>query len=214
MDEALVKKLRVPAVGAIALYGAPEGFAEKVGLVPADVNPDPASQGAYDYVQLFAYSSDDVVRLAPAALRAARAEAIVWLCYPKGTSKIKTDLHRDKGWEPVIAAGWEGVSLVSVDDTWSAMRFRPVGAAGARPRPAAKAAGSEAAVLVEPPAELLAALAGNSDAAHAFDKLAPSHRKEYIQWINEAKKEETRIARIGKTVEKLAAGLKRPSDKQ
>ncbi len=36
-----------------------------------------------------------------------------------------------------------------------------------------------------------------------FDKLSFTHRKEYIKWINDAKKEETRLSRIEKTIEKL-----------
>lgn len=50
---------------------------------------------------------------------------LLWLCYPKGTAKIKTDLNRDVLRETVAARhGLEGVSLVAIDDTWSAMRFR------------------------------------------------------------------------------------------
>lgn len=38
---------------------------------------------------------------------------------------MKTDISRDAGWDAVHAAGWEGVAMVAIDDTWSAMRFRP-----------------------------------------------------------------------------------------
>jgi hypothetical protein len=47
------------------------------------------------------------------------------------------------------------------------------------------------------------------DAARAFfTGLAPSHRKEWVRWVEEAKKPETRAARITKTVESLRAGRK------
>jgi hypothetical protein len=47
------------------------------------------------------------------------------------------------------------------------------------------------------------------DAARtAFDGLAPSHKKEWVRWVEEAKKPETRTARIDKTVESLRAGKK------
>ena len=47
------------------------------------------------------------------------------------------------------------------------------------------------------------------DAARAFlTGLAPSHRKEWVRWVEEAKKPETRAARITKTVESLRAGKK------
>ena len=45
------------------------------------------------------------------------------------------------------------------------------------------------------------------------EPLSFSHRKEYVVWIVEAKKPETRAARLTKTVEMLARGKKNPSDK-
>ena len=54
------------------------------------------------------------------------------------------------------------------------------------------------------PEDLAAAL---DDGARAFfDGLAPSHRKEWVRWVEEAKKPETRAARVEKTAEALRAG--------
>jgi uncharacterized protein YdeI (YjbR/CyaY-like superfamily) len=59
------------------------------------------------------------------------------------------------------------------------------------------------------PADLAAALAAAPEALRAFDGFAPSHRREYIDWITEAKREETRARRIAQAVEWLAEGRKR-----
>ncbi len=48
----------------------------------------------------------------------------LWLCYPKKSGRIATDITRDIGWEPVHAAGFLGVAQVAVDADWSALRFR------------------------------------------------------------------------------------------
>lgn len=64
--------------------------------------------------------------MGPKAVEAVKPEGVLWISYPKGSSKIKTDISRDKGWDSVKAMGFVGVSMISVDDTWSAMRFRPV----------------------------------------------------------------------------------------
>ena len=53
------------------------------------------------------------------------------------------------------------------------------------------------------PEDLQEALAVNAKAGKVFDKLPPSHKKEYILHINEAKMLETRFVRIEKTIEKL-----------
>ena len=56
---------------------------------------------------------------------------------------------------------------------------------------------------VEVPADLAALFETNPDAQQRFEKLSYTHRKEYVQWINEAKKPETRERRLVKTMEML-----------
>jgi uncharacterized protein YdeI (YjbR/CyaY-like superfamily) len=62
---------------------------------------------------------------------------------------------------------------------------------------------------VEVPDDLTAALATDDAARTAFAALAPSHRKEYVRWITEAKRESTRTDRIAKTIEMVRAGRTR-----
>ena len=57
--------------------------------------------------------------------------------------------------------------------------------------------------------ELTAALDKSPKAKAAFDAFAPSHRREYLEWIGEAKRDETRQKRIATTIEWLAEGKKR-----
>ena len=64
-------------------------------------------------------------------------------------------------------------------------------------------------VEIAVPADLTAALGANAAARAAFDSFAPSHRREYLEWITEAKRDETRAKRIVQTVEWLAEGKKR-----
>lgn len=84
--------------------------------------------------------------------------------------------------------------------------------AGLRAVRAGKKSGSwnrlDAVERLEVPLDLTAALAKNKRAASNFHKLAPSHKKQYIYWITEAKREETRQRRIGETVKLLASGKK------
>ena len=51
---------------------------------------------------------------------------VFWVAFPKGSSKVQTDLSRDRGWESLNDAGWQLVSLISIDATWSAARIRPI----------------------------------------------------------------------------------------
>ncbi|HTI65498.1 MAG TPA: YdeI/OmpD-associated family protein [Gemmatimonadaceae bacterium] len=62
---------------------------------------------------------------------------------------------------------------------------------------------------LEPPADLLAALKKNKKAQAAFDKFPPSHRREYVEWIVEAKTDATRQRRLAQAVEWMAEGKPR-----
>jgi len=75
-------------------------------------------------------------------------------------------------------------------------------------RPTAQAAPKRTRT-VDMPEDFSAALAANPAAATFFDGLAPSHRYEYLQWITEAKRAETRARRIGEALEWLAEGKRR-----
>ncbi|RRJ67076.1 hypothetical protein EHV15_32240 [Paenibacillus oralis] len=221
MNEALAKKLRLPGGGERTLVlNAPDGYLGELGLGPDHAVYDAKLAGSYDFVQMFFHSIGEVEDRAGEALGAVKPDGLLWLCYPKGGAKAGTDLTRDKGWETVRAAGFEGIALVSVDEVWSAMRFRPAELVKAAPSSSRRAAGSgavnakrEPARPVETPKDLAAALEAEQAAAAFFRGLAPSHKKAYIEWITDAKRAETRQNRIVQTLEKLKQGLKRPSDK-
>jgi uncharacterized protein YdeI (YjbR/CyaY-like superfamily) len=59
------------------------------------------------------------------------------------------------------------------------------------------------------PQDFAAELAANPAAGRFFDGLAPSHRREYLEWITEAKRDETRGKRIATALEWLAEGKRR-----
>jgi Bacteriocin-protection, YdeI or OmpD-Associated/Domain of unknown function (DUF1905) len=56
------------------------------------------------------------------------------------------------------------------------------------------------------PSDLADALAGDAEARAAFDGLSYSHRKEWVRWVEEAKRAETRAARVANTVAGLRDG--------
>jgi len=63
--------------------------------------------------------------------------------------------------------------------------------------------------VVEVPEALAEALAADAQARAFFDRLAYTHRKEYAQWIAEAKREETRERRVARAIEMLREGRTR-----
>ena len=118
------ERLLVKPGARVRIVGDEPGSADRLGPLP--VGSMLVAAGAADAVVLFARSSDAVTRQLPEAARAAGPDGLLWLAYPKGTSGVKTDLGRDSMTALTDrVAGLTGVTLVSIDDTWSAMRLRP-----------------------------------------------------------------------------------------
>jgi hypothetical protein len=121
----LVKKLQLKPEQRVAIINAPSGYIEALGQLPEGTKLTDKTTGSFDFVQLFVKDSAELNRYAPKAIRAIKHDGMLWISYPKGSSKMKSDLNRDVIWDLVKKHGLLGVSLVSIDDTWSAMRFRP-----------------------------------------------------------------------------------------
>jgi hypothetical protein len=86
----------------------------------------------YPFVQVFATRLSEITRFAKRLSKHAAPNALVWISYPKKTSKVEGDLSRDVIREAMSAAGWRAVSIVAIDEVWSALRFRAIGQVGSR----------------------------------------------------------------------------------
>jgi len=112
----LAKKLLLKPGMKVALVGAP---ADQRSLFAAVEQ----AGGTADAVVLYAATAKDVADLLPRARKQLAREARLWVAYPKA-KKLGTDLNRDSLWKLLEPQGFEGVRLVSLDDTWSGMMFR------------------------------------------------------------------------------------------
>ena len=89
------------------------------------VHRDPSAVEATPFAMAFVTTRAAVAGAAVAVLPKADGDAIVWFAYPKGSSKsLAAEIDRDRGWEPVAAAGFVAVRQVALDADWAALRFR------------------------------------------------------------------------------------------
>ncbi len=124
-DSALARKMKLKPGQRAALVNAPEGYLKELNPLPAGVEVAEKLQGQFDWVQVFVKNKAELDKLVPKVVRALKPDSLLWISYPKGTSKIQTDLTRDKGWEALQKANLKWVTLISVDETWSAFALRP-----------------------------------------------------------------------------------------
>lgn len=122
----LAAKLKLKANLRAAVWHAPEGYLDELGPLPEGVTIATHLRGQFDWVQVFVKTQDEINALAPKAVAALRPTGLLWISFPKSSSKLQTDLTRDKGWEALHPFDLLWVNLVSVNDTWSAFAMRPL----------------------------------------------------------------------------------------
>lgn len=125
----LFKKLNYKDQKEICIVNNPPEFAGEVSEMRniTSVKHDVEECRGLEFILTFVKSKDDVDRLVPIIDGKLSGDGIVWLAYPKGTSKkYKAEINRDNGWEMLGKYGYEGVRAVAIDDDWSALRFRRV----------------------------------------------------------------------------------------
>jgi len=113
-------KLQIKAGQRVATVAA---SSDVPAVAAADANP-PAEPADADAVIAFARNKAELATVATPAVEAARQDRLAWVAYPKA-GKLGTDLNRDILAALLTAEGVQPVRQVAIDETWSALRFRP-----------------------------------------------------------------------------------------
>lgn len=121
----LVKKLRIQPDQRLLILNAPADYLESLGDLPEGVQLASEPEGEFDFVQLFLKNRADYERWGATAVAAVKYDGLFWLSYPKKSAKVETDLGRDMMWELVEGTGLRPVTQIAIDETWSALRYRP-----------------------------------------------------------------------------------------
>jgi hypothetical protein len=120
----LFKKLNLGTHGTIHVLNAPASFdAELAALDGVDVKR--TLRGATQFVLAFAVTEAERDAACRQIVKAAEGDAIVWMVYPKQTSRTyKAEFNRDSEWTILRDADFDTVRMVAIDTDWSALRFR------------------------------------------------------------------------------------------
>ena len=217
MAASISEKLRIRPGFKLLPVNEPGDFKKELNSLPEGVTIT-SDKKDFDQVHWFVYNKTQLEKEMSRILKLVKPGVIVWVYYPKGSSRIQTDLTRDKGWDCLLAEGdkltW--ISLISFNHTWSVFGFRAKTEADKK-KEAKPAALREIFNWVNPqtkevklPPDLSSALKKAKKESGFFGSLSFTNKKEYIEWIVTAKREETRKERITGTIERLAKQWKNP----
>ncbi len=123
----ILQKLNYSGQPAIYVENAPEAFQPVLDEMRAVTTVEESLAKGVAFAMTFATKQAQVDRFAARVAKATSGDAVVWVAYPKGTSKrYQCEFNRDTGWAKLGELGFEPVRQVAIDADWSALRFRRV----------------------------------------------------------------------------------------
>ncbi|HEY3290849.1 MAG TPA: hypothetical protein VGK87_12030 [Anaerolineae bacterium] len=124
-ESLLAKKLKLKPAQRAAVFHAPDGYLTQLEPLPEGVEIADKLSGKFDWVQVFVMNKAELGKLLPRLPKVLKPASVLWISFPKGTSKIQTDLTRDTAFEVLKDVDLMFINLVSVNETWSAFSLRP-----------------------------------------------------------------------------------------
>jgi hypothetical protein len=125
MPTTTAAKLQMKPGHRVLLLHPPAGYPEALGPLPAGVHIITRTEPPIDLALLFVEQRAVLDASLPELAPILGNSSLFWIAYQKGGSKAGTDLNRDRLWEAMAPWHWTGVTLIALDDRWSAMRFKP-----------------------------------------------------------------------------------------
>jgi hypothetical protein len=127
--QTLLEKLNYKRQKRIAVINAEKNFKlaplNELKDIQIDSEIDP--RYPYDFMIIFVRKVTEVKEIVPFALHNLALDGVLWFCYPKKSSKKhSSDIDRDHGWKVLNDLEFFGIRLITIDDDWSAMRFRNI----------------------------------------------------------------------------------------
>ncbi len=119
----LQKKLGIKPLCRLYIFHPPDDYAATLGALPEDCQVYPDLAESLDFIQGF-FTEAAVLHQHLSNFKAAlKPNGMLWICWPKKTAKIPSDLSRDIIREIGLAAGLVDVKVCAIDERWSGLKF-------------------------------------------------------------------------------------------
>jgi hypothetical protein len=121
--KSLVYKLGIKDGFKVYMHNPPTGFHTVLGRLPKNVVELDKPVPDTDFILIFSQAKKEVGDLYPKMMNYLAPEGVIWVCWPKESAQMKSDLNgkvvRDTG----VNNGMNDVKVSSIDDTWSGLKF-------------------------------------------------------------------------------------------
>ena len=127
--DAVLKKMNLKDQKTVVVLNAPESFNTNLESIKDETAVITSLEDLrfIEFILVFVTKQSEIDAVIPWIAPLLKGDALLWMCYPKGTSKkYKCDFNRDTGWTIMGAYDLEPVRMVAIDEDWSALRFKKV----------------------------------------------------------------------------------------
>lgn len=119
----LLDKLGIKSGHKVYIGNAPQNYLETLGPVLENAILTKSLNGPCDFIQFFSKEKAELESAFPKLKKHLAADGALWISWPKGASKIKTDLNENIAREIGLKNGLVDVKVCAVDDVWSGLKF-------------------------------------------------------------------------------------------
>jgi hypothetical protein len=119
----LAKKLGIKDGSRIFLLNAPGNYLQLVAPLPARVQVAPKITSHTDIVHIFSTKKKELSQALHTCLKRMRSNGMIWVSWPKKSSKVTTDITEDTIREVALPLGLVDIKVCAVDDVWSGLKL-------------------------------------------------------------------------------------------
>jgi len=119
----LVDKLGIKPGHSLCILNAPEGYERTLGPLPPGVKRSAKLAPNMDFIHFFTKSKADLEKALPGMRASLVANGMIWVSWPKGASKVPTDLNENIVRELALKSRLVDVKVAAVDDVWSGLKL-------------------------------------------------------------------------------------------
>lgn len=125
-EKSVAQKLMIKEGRSVLLVNPPAGYDALLGDLPPQVTLETQTDAPVDIIQVFVSNRQELEEQLPRLKPLVKPKGMIWVTYYKGTSKTKTDIHRDTIAAYARSLSLEAVAMIAIDEDWSALRLKVV----------------------------------------------------------------------------------------
>lgn len=119
----LVEKLGIKKDFKIIIINQPENYNNTLGKLPKGVALFKKLKGPFDFIHLFTKRSEDLEEKFPILKQELSQNGTLWISWPKGSSKIETNLNENTVREIGLKNGLVDTKISAINEDWSGLKF-------------------------------------------------------------------------------------------